>query len=209
MKTTPKRSSIDTEVPPGYLTHARIPKAFLKAEVGDQESLVAYVKAMPGNFLKFGRGMLLLGPHGSGKTYSACAVAIQALRFTTKVLYLTAPALIEALKPDAAPFDEITSMLSAMENRRLLVIDDLGAEYRGSGSGFSEQQLINLMRHRVQNRRATIITTNLLGERLEEIYGPGLRSLLNEVGPAVKLTGRDKRTTTEMIRRVKKESGIG
>lgn len=196
-----------SDIPTAWMEHARIPRTFLQADISSSDTLTAFVKAMPGNLTR-GAGLLLTGPHGTGKTYGACAVALHALKHTPRVMYLTAPALIDALKPDAPKFDDQYSQIGMLESRDLLVVDDLGAEYRHATSGFSEQNLINLFRYRVQEKRATIITTNLTGDKIEELYGPGMRSLLNELCTPVVMKGVDKRKDPAVLKQKKKDAGL-
>lgn len=187
--------------------HARIPRLYWDAKP-TEEPIKGFVAAMPRNILTDGAGLLLLGPHGSGKTHHACAILIAALKWTKRVLYIPSPEIVRAFSPDKPMFDEVTRMERALFDRDVLVIDDLGSEYRGSQSGFSETGLINLIRSRSQNKRTTIITTNLDGPRIEELYTPAMRSLLNELMVPIKIMREDFRKSQPRLAAVRKRSGI-
>lgn len=189
------------------MDHCGIPSEYREAKLTEDSPAFGYVEAMPGNLDK-GVGLNLFGPHGSGKTYAAAAIALAAMKFSLRVLYMGSFQLIEALKPDAPRWDDSMTMFQALQSRHLLVIDDIGSEYKGSKSGFSEVYLVNLLRHRVQNTRSTVMTTNLTGDEVEQFYGPGLRSLMNQMGPPVRMTGGDQRLEPAAMRKRRKDSGI-
>lgn len=187
--------------------HARIPKLYWDAKATEQP-IQGFIKAMPRNILQDGAGLLLLGPHGSGKTHNAVAILIAALKWTKKVLYIPSPEVIRAFSPEKPMFDDGVRLERVLFDRDVLVIDDAGSEYRGSQSGFSETSLINLIRNRTQNKRSTIITTNLDGNRIEELYTPSMRSLLNELLVPVVIKREDFRRSSPKLSQNKKRSGI-
>jgi hypothetical protein len=90
-------------------------------------------------------------------------------------MYITAPDLVEAVGKGAM-FDEDITMHEALRSRDLLMIDDLGAELGVSSS--DGQKTVNLIRHRVNHEKATILATSLSEERLGRGYGPELLPLL-------------------------------
>jgi len=174
-----------------FLRHARIPPLYWEAELPAAGALANFAAQLEGN-LKEGIGLLLTGPNGSGKTYASCALARQALAFTARVLYIPAPDMVQAFIKHSK-FDEDFLMEDAFRNRVLLVIDDVGQEYRGSGSGFSEQNVVNLIRYRITYKRATILTTNMNIEQLTETYGKGFASLLQQGMVTILMSGADRR----------------
>jgi DNA replication protein DnaC len=205
--TPPPPSNTPTKLLDDLCRHARIPIGYWKAEV--DSCLLRYVDHLKEN-LRDGIGLLLVGGHGIGKTYQACAIAKEALKLTPRVLYIGIRDLIQVYRPtdeftDASlrMFDDDISMETALRNRRFLVIDDLGQEYRGSGSGYSELCIVSLIRHRIQNRRSTVITTNFTVPQLMQTYKEGFMSLLQEGLVTVPLKGEDRRreARNELLKR--------
>jgi len=175
---------------PLSLRHARIPERYWEAQLPDIPAVHGYVRKISCN-LQQGIGLILMGANGVGKTHTAVAIAKHVLLRTPRVLYLTGPDLIEALIHDQ-PYTEDMTIRVAVKTREFLVIDDLGSEYRGSGSGYSELNYLNLLRTRMQQLgKATLFTTNLDREGLEQAYGPGMISLLAECCLPLTLSGQD------------------
>ncbi len=177
-----------------WLLHARIPRRYWDTEIADSHPCAGYLENLERN-IREGRGMTLVGDYGVGKTHAACAILRRALLLTRRCMYITAADMVDSLKPGAAYFDPDNgvSMLEALRNRDLLVIDDLGNEYSGAKSGFAEQSVVNLIRHRVAGMKATLATTNLKKPDIARIYGDGLLSLMHEMGPFLLLRSADHR----------------
>jgi DNA replication protein DnaC len=192
-------------LPDQLYQHARIPRHYWDARLDRSNApLMGFIHNLEGN-LKLGVGLLLLGPNGVGKTFQACAILKAALQHTARVMYITAPNLVQAYI-DTPMFDDDIDMIEALTNRRLLVVDDLGQEYRGSGSGHSEQRILNLIRDRIQGDRSTVITTNFSTKQLQETYGEGFASLLQEGLVTIPLKGGDRRR--ENRPRLLEQSGV-
>lgn len=73
----------------------------------------------------------------------------------------------------------------------LLVLDDVGQEYRTT-SRYSDQLLHRLMRRRVADNKATLITSNLLMPQWLE-YSASIASYLHELGEVATVSGGDAR----------------
>jgi DNA replication protein DnaC len=128
-----------------------------------------------------GVGLLLVGPSGQGKSRAACALAIVALSRSARTYFL-----------DASTFQTRTfedrGLRSKAEGAEFLVLDDFGLEHDNVHARVLVEGLI---RHRAANRRATITTTNLKKDVLEERYGAALKSVLMGSTLRVLIEGRD------------------
>lgn len=151
-----------------------------------------YVERFAG-FKKCGKGLLLYGPVGTGKTYAACEVA---------------NALIEQGHPAlVTTFDRITNTLQGMfEGKQkyiddlnqfeLLVLDDLGVERK---TEYMQEMVYTIIDNRYRAGLPFIVTTNL---SIEEIKKPSIVSnariydrILERCFP-VGITGKSRRRQT-------------
>lgn len=142
-------------------------------------------------------GLVLEGSNGSGKTYAACAVANRAFdtgRMRRPTVFLQA-ADIPVLWGEIDTYRD-QRWSHTLSNSSCLIIDDLGKENRLTDyqSGKSVQIIGTLLRHRVQKKLSTIITTNMDPIEIQKEYGTSIDSLLEELSDAwVIMEGADRR----------------
>jgi len=143
-----------------------------------------------------GRGLLLIGSPGQGKTTLA-SVILQALvreaspdiwgGIVSRPVYFTDyPTLLRsqqrAFDKDETYQDLIDSVFGEGHpdrNIRLLVVDDLGKEHR-TASGWAEHTFDALLRRRFSLGLPTIVTTNVPLSSWGKVYGDSMASFANE-----------------------------
>lgn len=127
-----------------------------------------------------GRGLLLIGREGTGKTHVAVGILKEIIRRGYTGLYWNVPELFLELrrlmsddvdKTEADLFDEAAEA-------DLLVLDDLGAE---RVSDYVVDRLYVLINGRYENDTATIITTNRTVEELRAQIGARIASRICEM----------------------------
>jgi len=114
--------------------------------------------------------LLFYGPTGVGKTFLTHCIAKELLDSAHTVVYLTSLQLFDILEKNRfhkEDFNTIDEQVSYIINSDLLIIDDLGTELSNS---FTVSQLYYLIEERHNNRRSTIISTNLSFSDLRERY---------------------------------------
>jgi DNA replication protein DnaC len=79
-------------------------------------------------------------------------------------------------------------VLERVEYVRLLVIDDMGKEYRAN-SGFAETQFGALIRKRTRARKTTLINTNQGLREFQDVYGLSTSELVNECMISIEMKG--------------------
>jgi DNA replication protein DnaC len=112
------------------------------------------------------RWILFTGPHGSGKTHLAVAIAGENQRQGNTVFFAFVPDLLDHLRATFSPhspigYDELFEQIKTVP---LLILDDLGAE---SSTPWAEEKLYQIMVYRHETLLPTIITTSLHLEELE------------------------------------------
>jgi len=111
--------------------------------------------------------LVFLGPSGSGKTHLACAIANHRLSLGEPVFYIGAADLLDHLRSAFSPTSDTTydELFEQVKNVPLLVLDDLTP---GSATAWSKEKLEQLLQHRFNTRLATVITTDVPLEIMDE-----------------------------------------
>lgn len=110
-------------------------------------------------FFKEGKGLLLYGGVGTGKTYIACMIANALIDKGYPVLVTNFARVLSTLQ---GTFDK-QEYLDSLNHFKLLVIDDLGIE---RDTGYAKEQVFNIIDSRYRAGLPMIITTNLTMQKL-------------------------------------------
>lgn len=110
-------------------------------------------------FYKDGKGLLLHGGVGTGKTYIACMIANALIDKGYPVLVTNFARILSALQ---GTFEK-QEYLDSLNQFKLLVIDDLGIE---RDTGYAKEQVFNIIDSRYRAGLPMIITTNLTMQKL-------------------------------------------
>lgn len=150
-----------------------------------------------GSMMDQGIGILYVGSYGPGKTTLGMIAMKYLVRARWDVHCTSLGEIIEKIqrswKNDTGEEGEF---LSKCRGRTFLFIDDLGKEHRGQ-SGFNERVFDNLIRHRIQHRLPTFLTSNLTKEEIRSGYGESVISLLEGKLIPVTVNGEDHRRTVQ------------
>lgn len=177
----------------------------------------AWVDAYPDQWLdteaadagKIGRGLLLYGAAGTGKTSAAALALRKVIDHRHAGWFVPAPSLeqllhdrmdlsslmhkVESIDADtAARFDQIGErMTKARRNYYVVVIDDWGRER--TASAFLQDYIEGLVRERYNRGLPTIITTNMDLDGIEQRYGPQWLSFVHQAFIPIDFGKRDYR----------------
>lgn len=174
-------------------------KRFWKArlvDVPDDAShrpiLQTWLEQLPEMVAK-GWGIYLWGANSTGKSHAIAVLAKAAYVAGFSVHVITADMLKEAairnIMYDDDPEEPVT-VLDRCRQVDVLVIEDLGKEYKGSGSGFAELTLENLLRQRCQAMKTTLATSNLSPKQFKDVYQTSAHALAKEHMKEVEADGR-------------------
>lgn len=140
-----------------------------------------------------GRGLILIGPTGTGKTRLACATATTVhYRYNYSVRYVPVDRYFTKMKDAGIPPEDKQSMSVALLRTPLLIWDDVGQEY-DSGSGWNGQQINSILRTRHGAGRPTIVTSNFAPDDWAARYNEALFSFAHEAFDGLSLAGEDMR----------------
>jgi DNA replication protein DnaC len=109
---------------------------------------------------KMGKGLLLYGNTGTGKTYTACEIANALIDKGIPVLVTNFARILNTLQ---GTFEK-QEYIDSHNNYALLVIDDLGIE---RDTAYAKEQVFNIIDSRYRSGLPMIITTNLTMEKIK------------------------------------------
>lgn len=133
-----------------------------------------------------GRGLLLAGAPGSGKTALSSVIAQELIRSVPRpvwkeidrpVFFVTYPEYLLSLQKSFGTDEE--SLESIAMSSGLLILDDLGKEHKTS-SGWAEATFDSLLRIRFDRGLPTFITTNVPLSKWATVYGEAMESFAHE-----------------------------
>ena len=135
--------------------------------------------------------LFFYGTVGTGKSFLSGCIANELIKRGYSVIYFSALNLFECLAYysfDSKEKAKLHSFYEDIYGCDLLVIDDLGTE---TTNAFINSQLFACINERQLRRNATVISTNLNLEELQERYSDRIFSRLTSSFTFCKLTGAD------------------
>ena len=148
------------------------------------ESCMAYAR-------KFGSGspnLILTGGTGLGKTHLSLAIANEAIQKGYGVVYSSVGSLITKLENEHFGRESGTKAMDSLQECDLLILDDLGTEFRNS---FSSSAIYNIINSRLLLEKPTIISTNLSTKEMADYYSERFASRIIGSYRRIAFVGRD------------------
>ena len=131
-----------------------------------------------------GENLYMYGSAGLGKTYLCSAIAERVMKNGHSVLYYSAFELLRA-----AP-SEMEDLLPLLEEVDLLILDDLGTEYV---TEYSTSLIFHIVNSRINNKKKTVISSNLTINDLANTYSVRIASRINGAYTLLPFFGKDLR----------------
>lgn len=107
--------------------------------------------------LKDGKGILMIGSVGTGKTHLAAAIANQLLAAGIPVIFKTSIDLLSDIRSTYDTETQESKVVDTYGTVELLVLDDLGKE---KVTAWAASMIFSIINARYENMLPTIITTN-------------------------------------------------
>lgn len=138
-----------------------------------------------------GKGLLLYGGVGTGKSFIAACIVNEVLKQEYSCRFTNFSRLANMLL--GCEFGEKQEYLDSLQRYQLLVIDDLGSE---RGTEFMNEVVYSVIDARQVSQLPLIVTTNLTGDELKhpkDIHSERVFSRLFEMCIPVEVKGKDRR----------------
>lgn len=137
-----------------------------------------------------GQGIVFYGPHSVGKTHLAAAIINAVIPKLVPAIFYDAPELLGKFRStygELAKYNEST-LLSAIGEADVIVLDDLGAEYLTEWAAEKIYEIVNTV---YRHEKSLIVTTNLdvASGELEERIGPRIFERIIEMCRLVEVKG--------------------
>lgn len=132
---------------------------------GTEKAKAAAVK-FEDKFFEMKKGLLFIGPCGSGKTHLACAIGNSLLHNGVRVKFTTATELFEKIRNTYNVSEKSESeVIDNYRKCKLLIIDDIGVD---APTEWSKSVLHSIIDYRMNYFLPTILTTNLNEHEMNE-----------------------------------------
>lgn len=141
--------------------------------------------------------LILQGGTGLGKTHISLAIANEVIQKGFGVVYCSVNNLMTQLEREHFGKTDGDTEKSLTECD-LLILDDLGTEFRSS---FSSAEIYNIVNTRLMMQKPTIINTNLTMQELEELYTKRFASRIMGSYARVPFCGKDNRPRLIMAKK--------
>lgn len=165
------------------------------------EKIKKYIESL-GKNIEQGRGLILRGNNGTGKTTYAVAIAKVAISMKYSTTFIAMASMVDVFQNGNR--DEKAALNCLLKRVSLLILDDLGFEYDQDWIRAKIQALIN---ERYNEMKATIFTTNLVANgAIGERYGRSIMDRLQETCGIVNFKGYSYRAMAADQERAKKEA---
>lgn len=143
------------------------------------------------NFNSDYHNLFFYGTVGTGKSFLSNCVAKELIESGHSVIYFSASSLFDLLSKYSFDYknrEDQRERYADLYQCDLLIIDDLGTEFTNQ---FVASQLFSLLNERHMGKKATIISTNLSLEELQNRYSDRIFSRITSHYEICKLTGPD------------------
>jgi len=141
--------------------------------------------------------LVLVGPHGMGKTHLAAAIANYQLHRGQPVFFAVVPDLLDHLRSTFSPESKVTydKVFEALKTSPLLILDDLGTE---TSTPWAEEKLYQILNYRYNSRLPTVVTSTYMPEDLDGRWSSRLADVrISNIIPVEAAAYRSQATPSE------------
>lgn len=170
---------------------ANIPERFkdrtlssYRATTDGQERALAFANTYVEQFAtvnETGRSAIFCGKPGTGKTHLSIGIALAIMGAGNSALFTTVQRIVrrmkETFRKDAE--DSERDVLNMLIYPDLLIIDEIGVQF---GSEFEKNLMFDILNERYENRKPTLMLSNLTAQEVKAFLGERIYDRLREDG---------------------------
>lgn len=130
-----------------------------------------------------GRGLLLMGNCGVGKTVMCCYVIPGIIRIQMNKVFVPVSA------------HNLHKQMSSLIKDELCIVDDIGVEVPGNEYGIRHNDFVELVENADNTKKVLVLTTNLNSKELTERYGERVMDRLRVLVRCIQIPGNSLRGT--------------
>lgn len=173
------------------LGEAGIPERFrdrtidsYKATTEGQKRALEFVKFYVEQFAKVsetGRSAIFCGKPGTGKTHLSVGVALAIMATGKSALFTTVQRMVRRVKETYRKDSDESErdVLNMLTYPDLLIIDEIGVQF---GSEFEKNLMFEILNERYENRKPTLLLSNLTAQEVRSFLGERIYDRLREDG---------------------------
>ncbi|MCP3927278.1 MAG: ATP-binding protein [Desulfobacterales bacterium] len=124
-----------------------------------------------------GTSLILSGNPGTGKTHLGCSIVLNLLDQGEMALYRSFYDIVAEMRNMFSSDEKDVLIIGKYLNVRLLILDEVGVQ---CSSDFEKDLLFRIINSRYENKRPTILLTNLNYGDLEKVIGQRIIDRFNE-----------------------------
>lgn len=155
-----------------------------KAITDGQKHALSFAKEYVNQFdsvVKTGRSAIFCGKPGTGKTHLSVGIALAIMKSGKSALFTTVQRIVRRMKDAFRKDSEYSErdVLEILVYPDLLIIDEIGVQF---GSDFEKNLMFDILNERYENRKPTLLLSNLTAQEIKEFLGERIYDRLREDG---------------------------
>jgi len=149
------------------------------------------------------KGILFIGPVGSGKTFLSVAIANYLLSRGKFVLFLVVPDFLDEIRYSFEGKNNEEEIIERARSAEVLILDDLGAH---NYTTWTQNKLYSIINFRLIHQLPTVVNTNLELDELEEYLGERILSRLCQLCRVYRLLIKEDIRRQKLKEEIRKDS---
>lgn len=166
-------------IPPRFLD--RTFASYEATSSGQQQAAEMALKLSQEINAGHGASAIFCGKPGTGKTHLAVAVGHNVIKYGKAVLFITVQRMVRRVKDSwrSESKESESDVVKLLVQPDLLILDEIGVQF---GTDFEKNLLFDVLNERYENRKSTLLLSNLTANEVRVFLGDRVFDRLREDG---------------------------